>query len=153
MVSGSETGVKLRYRSNYMDGGAGRADVERGTAARDGVEPDEVFEESGWYLSFDITSKPNERGLALSLRPSWGKHIERSGSLVGRTISCRRWGVPGAALVSGGGRMNAELSYGFGVSGGVEAVLSPYGKISTAEGNAHSGGFRGSAEAGQGVLT
>ena len=133
--SGSETGVKLRYRSNYMT-------VELGsrTLSVDGGEPDEVFEESGWYLSFDITSKPNERGLALSLRPSWGNTSSGLDRLW-EDEQLPAAGSAGGGAGAGGGRMNAELSYGFGVPGSVEAVLSPYGKISTSEGSAHSGAF------------
>ena len=137
--SGSETGVKLRYRSNYMtvELGGRTLSVDGG---EDGGEVDEVFEESGWYLSFDITSKPNERGLALSLRPSWGNTSSGLDRLW-EDDQLPAVGSAGGGAGSGGGRMNAELSYGFGVSGGVEAVLSPYGKISTAEGNAHLGAF------------
>ena len=141
--SGSETGVKLRYRSNYMtvELGGRTLSVDSGEdSVGDGGEVDEVFKESGWYLSFDITSKPNERGLALSLRPSWGNTSSGLDRLW-EDEQLPAAGSAGRGAGAGGGRMNAELSYGFRVSGGVEAVLSPYGKISTAEGSAHSGAF------------
>ena len=133
--SGSEVGVKLRYISSYMT-------VELGTRSLsvDSGGAGEAFEESGWYLSFSLTSKPSQRGLALSLKPSWGN----TGSGLDDLWEDEQ--LPGVGSVGGGagvgrGSMDAELSYGFGLSGGGEAVLSPYSKISTAEGSAHSGAF------------
>ena len=133
--SGSEIGVKLRYTSKYvtMEVGGRSLSADSGGAG-------EKFEESGWYLSFSLTPKPGERGLALSLKPSWGN----TGSGLDDLWEDEQLPVAGSVGRGAGvgrGSMDAELSYGFGLSGGGEAVLSPYSKISTAEGSAHSGAF------------
>ena len=136
--SGTEIGVKLRYTSNYMtlELGTRSLSVDGGD---DGEAGDE-FEESGWYLSFNLTSRPGARGLALSLKPSWGNTSSGMDRLW-EDDQLPGVGTAGRGAGAGKGRMNAELSYGFGLSGGGEAVLSPYSKISAVEGSAHSGAF------------
>ena len=136
--SGTEIGVKLRYTSNYMtlELGTRSLSVDGGD---DGEAGDE-FEESGWYLSFNLTSRPGARGLALSLKPSWGNTSSGMDRLW-EDDQLPGVGAVGRGAGAGKGRMNAELSYGFGLSGGGEAVLSPYSKISAVEGSAHSGAF------------
>ena len=136
--SGTEIGVKLRYTSNYMtlELGTRSLSVDGGD---DGEAGDE-FEESGWYLSFNLTSRPGARGLALSLKPSWGNTSSGMDRLW-EDDQLPGVGAAGRGAGAGKGRMNAELSYGFGLSGGGSAVLSPYSKISTVEGSAHSGAF------------
>ena len=133
--SGSELGAKLHYASKYVTVEVGARSLSVNSS---GVG--EAFEESGWYLSFSLTPKPGERGLALSLKPSWGN----TGSGLDDLWEDEQLpgvGSVGRGAVAGKGSMDAELSYGFGLSGGGEAVLSPYSKISTAEGSAHSGAF------------
>ena len=136
--SGTEIGVKLRYTSNYMtlELGTRSLSVDGGD---DGEAGDE-FEESGWYLSFNLTSRPGARGLALSLKPSWGNTSSGMDRLW-EDDQLPGVGAAGRGAGAGKGRMNAELSYGFGLSGGGSAVLSPYSKISAVEGSAHSGAF------------
>ena len=133
--SGTEIGVKLRYISSYMT-------LELGTRSLsvDAGEAGDEFEESGWYLSFNLTSRPGARGLALSLKPSRGNTSSGMDRLW-EDDQLPGVGAVGRGAGAGKGRMNAELSYGFGLSGGGSAVLSPYSKISAVEGSAHSGAF------------
>ena len=118
--TGLEVGAGLRYM-------AGTLSIEGRVRALVAHE-DSGYEEWGASTAFRIAPSPSGRGLALRLSPTWG----HTGSGTGQLWS----GAHASGLDRGGddfeaqfGGLDAELGYGFGLTGG-RGVLTPYAGLS-----------------------
>ena len=126
------TGVEVGGRIRFADAGSGLT-VEANARILVAHE-DSEYEEWGVSGSVRLDPGASGRGLSLSLAPVWG--TPSSGV-------DRLWSARDAAGLAPGGefeaerRLEAELGYGFGLSG-TRGLLTPYTALSWAEGGART---------------
>ena len=122
------TGIEVGGRIRYTDAGSGLT-VEANARTLIAHE-DSGYEEWGAGGSVRIDPGASGRGLSLTLAPVWGTP---SGG-VERLWSARdAAGLAPDEGVEATRRLDAELGYGLGVSGGL-GLLTPYGGLSLADG-------------------
>ena len=122
------TGIEVGGRIRYTDAGSGLT-VEANARTLIAHE-DSGYEEWGAGGSVRLDPGASGRGLSLTLAPVWGTP---SGG-VERLWSARdAAGLAPDEGVEATRRLDAELGYGLGVSGGL-GLLTPYGGLSLADG-------------------
>ena len=122
-----------------IEAGAGARFAGEGFVIEGAVRTLVAHEESGyedWGASASVRIDPGAsgRGLALAVAPAWGSTssgVERLRSLsdAGRVVGDREFDA--------GRRLDAEVAYGFGLTG-ARGVVAPYAGLSLADGGGHT---------------
>ena len=122
---GNELNLKMEYNHS-------RFSLELGSRTLELGQGDGGYEEEGFFVSLKLASRLDQRGLALSLQPSWGDTTSSSAQ--------RLWSegqldsLVGQGGLDAAGQTQAEISYGLLSSLGGGGLLTPYGKLDTGRG-------------------
>ena len=125
-------GLELGSRLRYSDPDSGVSMEARGRVLMGLGEDDDDYEEWGVGGAVRVQPQAAGSGLSLSVEPSWGVVSNGTEAL---------WSRPGAALLRPGeesvlgGRLDAELGYGIGMTGRQE-MLTPYAGVALTSGGA-----------------
>ena len=130
-----EVGVKMHYSYKHIDVEMGFRQVE--------IEVDTEkplrgkYEESGYFASFTLASRADERGLAVSLTPAWGN----STSSLQQLWNAEQISQLGNNQIADTGSMQAEVSYGMFAAVGGGALFTPYSRLRTSDNGAADAAF------------
>ena len=130
-----EVGVKMHYSYKHIDVEMGFRQVE--------IEVDTEkplrgkYEESGYFASFTLASRADERGLAVSLTPAWGN----STSSLQQLWNADQISQLSNNQIAGTGSMQAEVSYGMFAAVGGGALFTPYSRLRTSDNGAADAAF------------